>query len=236
MKPAPKPEAQEKEGRKRKQKRRRQSQGSTGIRLKSVVPERAEGSSQIRLRSVARDLQTRRQRVRDRHGFVQRAIRRAREVWPNKRFRERVAIGHEIAQVVPRGSVGQTLLRQLPPECSSCDERFENQKIPARDFANKRIQQRRQESKAAAKEVPARRPESLQSTPRLTPLLRKYHTVRKKVTKPFPPLPQVEEEEEEGTDIDETNPLNKKDGQSDGDGSGPDYGGDDEAPPAIGAN
>ena len=75
------------------------------------------------------------------------AVEEARGDWSKKSFRERVAAKRVIAQIIPRGTVGQSILGQLPEACSTCDERTSKNRTPAAEFAQSRIERRKKEQR-----------------------------------------------------------------------------------------
>ena len=181
------------------------------LRLRSVT----RAGTGAKLRSAPRREQHRRQ-VRENYAEGAKAIQAARGVWHQRRFARRVQLTRSIRALTPRGTVGEQVRRQLPEECSSCDERTKKNRPEAAKFANKRLKR--------LTFVPVK--------PELTPLLQKYHVPKTKKAK----KKVVEEDDEPDT----TNPVNKKkDGppdQSDGDGDSPDWGADDSCAAAVAAN
>lgn len=132
--------------------RKNKTEGSSAVRLQpvqraSVKLRSVRRTSGVRLRSAAPERQAiteRHQQVRRRLAIAAAAIRQGQKQWSRKRFHERKSFTASLRDKVPRGTAGDTVLRQLPDECSTCDERFHKQKVPARVFANKRLEQRRE--------------------------------------------------------------------------------------------
>ena len=75
------------------------------------------------------------------------ALEEARGDWSKKSFRERVAAKRVIAGLIPRGTVGQSILGQLPEACSTCDERTSKNRTPAAEYAKSRIERRKREQR-----------------------------------------------------------------------------------------
>ena len=124
------------------------------LRLRSV----ARAGTGVKLRSAPRREQHRRQ-VRENYAEGAKAIQAARGVWHQRRFAQRDQLTRSIRALTPRGTVGEQVRRQLPEECSSCDERTKKNRPEAAKFANKRLKR--------LTFVPVK--------PVLTPLLQKYH-------------------------------------------------------------
>lgn len=89
----------------------KQSQGREPLRLKSAAPKRQERAA-------------RNQAVKQRYSQGQYFLGEGRKEWKQRRFHERRNFVKALRPYIPPGTVGDWVLRQnLPPECSSCDER-----------------------------------------------------------------------------------------------------------------
>lgn len=176
--------------------RRRTERRHKGVRL-APAPNRG-----LRLQSVPKAIQCTRARVAAKLSHANARISRERKTWTSKRFKERVQITRGIAKLVPRGTVGNQWLDQLPAECSTCDERTKLRRPAAAAFAARRLRKRRELSGA---------PTSSQGK------LLIAQKPKKKKTKPFPELTKETTQEES-----EEEPVPPFDDADFGDGSGDD--------------
>ena len=54
-----------------------------------------------------------------------------------------MAAKRSIGKLVPRGTIGQELLGELPEACTTCEERADRSKQPAAEFARRRLEQKK---------------------------------------------------------------------------------------------
>lgn len=117
-------------------------------------------------------------------------------MWGSKRFTEGVEITRGLARIVPRGTIGEAILRQVPEECFSCDERARSNRGPAARFAALRLRQWKTDSNSP-------KTEALRNTADLGLQRKRRAAAPRKVEKrPFPKIPAkkpIQEEEEEET-------------------------------------
>ena len=115
--------------------------GSTAVAAGSTAPQEKkkrrrrrktlQGVPRIQLRSVARPRQNL-----NLAGLKLSSVRRQ---WDQQSFRERVAAKQQIRRLLPRGTVGESLLTVPAEACSSCDERTRKNRPVASAFALRRL-------------------------------------------------------------------------------------------------
>ena len=149
------------EEKKRKRRSRRQKdqepEASRGIRLKSVAPETGvrlksvARSSAVRLRPAPSEIRKRNQKhieVRKKYQTGAALISRARRAWKTSRFYQRVENKRQLPPFVLRGTVGNSFKETVGPDCSSCDDRANQNRGPAAAFAKKRLERARELSQS----------------------------------------------------------------------------------------
>ena len=115
--------------------------GSTAVAAGSTAPQEKkkrrrrrrtlQGVPRIQLRSVARPRQNL-----NLAGLKLSSVRRQ---WGQQSFRERVAAKQQIRRLLPRGTVGESLLTVPAEACSSCDERTRKSRPVVSAFALRRL-------------------------------------------------------------------------------------------------
>ena len=138
-----------------KKRRAKQTQPKGSIRLKSAAPERQERTE-------------RRQFVKAKYSKGKYLIGEGKREWKKHRFHQRRDFVKDLRPFIPRRTVGDWVLEQnLPPDCSSCDERKKKQRPFVLAFASQVARKNR------AKAV----------IPQRTPLLAQCHALKKPETK-----------------------------------------------------
>ena len=202
---------------KRREKRSRKESASEPVRLRSVARSgEAASSSGLHLRSAtpSRQLRTGHQlEVRNRYAFASKTVKYGNSQWKSRRFSERVKFRKNLRKFLPRGSVGDSIKAQLPPDCSTCDERTVKNRPPAAEYAAQRIRAKRSQRLESIHRVVNSAKLNLKRIP---------ERVVRNAFKSCPRLPEQEEDEEETTG----DPVIDRD-RDGGDGSGPDWSGDE---------
>ena len=116
------------------------------VQLRSVVPERPASSS-VRLRSA----DPQRKKVNRFHLNLKDALLdgcRKRRDWKSLRFYQRLAWRTAWRKRLPRGTVGQRIDREIPANCSTCDEEKKLNRPKAATFAKTRLKRKFNQTEA----------------------------------------------------------------------------------------
>ena len=122
-------------GEEKNRKRRRKRRSKKPLELKSVPRE------QLRLKSVPKLVRN--------LNLAKRALSVANRDWTKHSFAERIRAKRFIKNLLPKGTVAETLL-SVPEACSSCDERGKQNRPVAAQFAAARLARRREEKAEGA--------------------------------------------------------------------------------------